>query len=87
MSCKFCEGKCIPPDGFGTAGIHTMSQNLTYLFGQKVDSEPNDYIRLTWDGSKPFLAFQSSSCEYADAFVEIKYCPMCGKNLKEVKNE
>ena len=83
MSCDFCEGKRIPPTGFGSSGIHTMCQNLAFLFGNMEEHEPDDYIQLEKDEDGYFLTFQNSSGEYAKGFVEIKYCPLCGKKLEE----
>lgn len=81
MNCDFCEGKLIPPDGFGSTGIHTISQNISYLFGKDINFKSYDYIRLFKDDNKYFLIFQNSSGEYSEGFIAIKYCPMCGKKL------
>lgn len=80
MSCKFCEGKYILPDGPVTK-TNTVHQDLAYLYTSQDDAEPWNYIRLIRDEGKPFLVFQNSSGEYVELAVEIKYCPLCGKEL------
>lgn len=94
--CEFCEqdkkgfkGKHIPFDITGN-GIGTADQNVKFLhdelqslykeFGfSKEKVESKDYIYLKGPGNT--LWCQTSSGEYRDLGVTIKYCPFCGRKL------
>lgn len=87
MSCLLCEGQKIPAEGFSKKGMHTMKQNMDFLFGTSEKLEPSDYIQLVEDENETYLSFQNSSGEYADGFIAIRYCPLCGKKLKAIEKE
>jgi len=87
LSCLLCNGEKIPAEGFLKNSIHTMKQNLDFLFGSNEKEDPSDYIRLVEDKDETYLAFNNSSGEYSDGIVAIQYCPLCGRKLKSLKEE
>ena len=81
--CRFCAGKVIDRDLVG-AGIKTVQTMLHSMFGM-FDEEKTccvDGIQLQQGN---ILTFDNSSGEYAAMAVEIKYCPMCGKELVHIE--
>ena len=73
--CSFCAGDRIFPDQVGE-GTKTMAMMMGMLLGDLRNG--SDGIRLV---NKTYLAFDNSAGEYAEEMVEIKYCPMCGREL------
>ena len=81
-NCKFCEGKVIKAHEYGE-GIKTMKTMLNaFLCNQDEDEEfdrAEDGVMLN---SGNVLSFDNSSGEYAEMFIEINYCPFCGRKLE-----
>lgn len=81
-NCKFCEGKVIKAHEYGE-GIKTMKTMFNSLLG--LDNDYDESYRAE-DGvmlnSGNVLSFDNSSGEYAEMFIEINYCPFCGKKLE-----
>jgi len=81
-NCKFCEGKVIKAHEYGER-IKTMKTMLNNMLG--FDEDYDEYDRAE-DGvmlnSGNVLSFDNSSGEYAEMFIEINYCPFCGKKLE-----
>lgn len=80
--CDFCQKRKFIKFSEVGEGIKTMQTNLALLFGRKNDKERTDCIFLDDDNS---LGCDTSSGEYAPQFVEINFCPFCGREL--LKNE
>lgn len=87
LDCLLCKGEKIPAEGFSGNRIHTMKQNLDFLFGPIGNEDPSDYIQLVEDEDETYLTFNNSSGEYSDGIVAIQYCPLCGRKLKSLKEE
>ena len=87
LSCPFCEGKKISADPVICAGkITTVAQMIRRwdLLDDHENRKIVDYI--LFDQKTKTMRFNSSSCEYGDCYVNINYCPICGKKInKEVK--
>ena len=81
--CDFCDGKKIEFTHIGQ-GLRTLATNLSLFFGASGDEDVPDYICLV-DGQ--FLEANTSSGEYASQKVKIQYCPFCGRELKEEKQD
>lgn len=83
MSCVFCQGnKFIKFSAVGN-GIKTVRTNLGFVFGCEIDEdEKTDCLFLE---NNKWLGADTSSGEYAPQFVEINFCPFCGKEL--LKND
>lgn len=83
--CDFCEEKFIHSDGTvnGTGCCNTMKMNMNMLFATAPeDGEEIDGIQLEKsEDNENYLKFDSSSGEYNQQFIAIKYCPFCGKEL------
>lgn len=74
--CDYCESKKkFIPEHSGE-GIHTMKQNLNWMFGFGED----DTIAHIKNG---ILYVDNSSGEYAELGFKIKYCPICGEKMPE----
>ena len=81
-NCKFCEGKVIKAHEYGE-GIKTMRSMFSSLMGLSNDYDESDRAE---DGimlnNGNVLSFDNSSGEYAEMFIEINYCPFCGRKLE-----
>lgn len=88
MSCVFCEEKKTVHRSAVGQGCRTMMTNLSILFGGTDENDEVDGIFYNDEENNPAIGFDNSSGEYAAAFVDINYCPICGKRLRtEVKND
>ena len=76
--CGFCDGHTINCQCI-YSGTVTMKNRMRYMFGKAVDSPKEDGI---WMEDGNYLAYDSSSGEYAPEGIRIKYCPFCGKELE-----
>lgn len=74
--CEYCEGKKKFIPEYTGEGIHTMQQNLNFMFG----FGKNDAIAHIKDR---ILYVDNSSGEYAELGFQINYCPNCGEKLRE----
>lgn len=82
--CAFCNGEVIEAEFVGE-GLKTAGMSLQFLgamFGREPEKQTrcHNSIQLQ-EGNK--LAFDNSCGEYAILSVEIKYCPFCGKILRD----
>ena len=75
--CDFCDGHTINCQCI-YSGTVTMKNRMRYMFGKVVDSSKEDGI---WMEDGNYLAYDSSSGEYAPQGIRINYCPFCGKQL------
>lgn len=71
--CKFCAGEWVNSEYFG-GGLVSIPTILG--FGE----ESRDGVHLQHGN---LLFFDSSSHEYEEQGIMIKYCPFCGAKLKE----
>lgn len=69
--CVFCEEKKVISGRKTGPGLLPMAD----MFG--VSSESGIMLE-----KKNLLGFDNSAGEYAMRYVEINYCPICGRNLK-----
>lgn len=84
--CGFCNGEFKSADGCLDGGIMTMKTMLNNLFGGFIETKEDDGMGVhLLDGN--LMCFDNSSDEYVDGFVEINYCPFCGKELKNDSND
>lgn len=74
--CEFCEGNERISEEYHGEGILPMGTMITNLFGF---GDRKNGIR--YDSENNLLGFDNSEGEYAECFVKINYCPMCGKDL------
>lgn len=74
--CEYCEGKKVFEAEYTGKGIHTMKQNLDFIFGRGED----DGIAHIDNG---ILYVDNSSKEYAELGFKINYCPNCGAKMPE----
>ena len=80
--CRFCSGKVIHNDRRFEDGFSTIKTMLMNWFGEN-DDEDETLVNGIQLRNGNLLAFESSAGEYESLGVEIKYCPLCGKELKE----
>ena len=71
--CKFCAGEWIRSDYVGEGIVP-----IPLMLGP--GDMPRDGVHLKYGNC---LYFDSSSHEYAEQAITIKYCPFCGAELKE----
>lgn len=76
--CEFCQKENFQPaEGFDrNTGYMTMTAMLDKIFAAH-DQPSGSGIYLKCHR----LFFDNSSDEYADGYIEIKYCPFCGKEI------
>ena len=81
--CGFCEGNDSLPIYGWDDGI-----NPTYVMVKKIFNEPlYSNIHIMLEDGHNILGYDNSSNEYATEYVEINYCPICGRKLKEDTND
>lgn len=78
--CEFCEGNKIIRDEYHGQGILPARTMITGLFGF---GDSKNGIR--YDTKNNLLGFDNSEGEYAEGFVKINYCPICGRDLRKEK--
>lgn len=80
--CRFCSGRIIHNGYRFGDGFKTIKTMLMTWFSKSDDEDETleNGIQLR-NGN--VLAFESSGGEYESLGVEIKFCPLCGKELKE----
>lgn len=81
--CPFCNGVQINSEYAGQ-GIMTLNTIIGSFFG----SEDTNEIKTDCSNGiilkrGNLLFFDNSAQEYASLGIKIKYCPFCGKELKE----
>lgn len=76
--CKFCEGNERISEEYHEEGLLPMRTMITGLFGF---GDSKNGIR--YDSENNLLGFDNSEGEYAECFVKINYCPMCGRDLRK----
>lgn len=76
--CKFCEGNERICDEYNKEGLLPARTMITGLFGF---GDSKNGIRYDTENNR--LGFDNSEGEYAEGFVKIKYCPMCGRDLRK----
>lgn len=81
--CGFCKGEFKSADGVVDGGQMTMRTMLGIMIGKNPSEDDGMGIKLYGDK----LFFDNSSGEYTDGFVQINYCPFCGKELKNDSND
>ena len=83
--CDLCEGKVIKAEEVGS-GIQTVPQMLKWAwgFGSGEEESKTDGV---WIEDGNILCYETSSGEYAYQGIEIKYCPLCGRELKHENNQ
>lgn len=74
--CEYCEGKKAFVAEYTGKGIHTMKQNLNFIFGRGED----DGIAHI---DNRILYVDNSSKEYAELGFRINYCPNCGEKIRD----
>lgn len=85
FECSFCNHEKIRPDFLGQ-GIKTPADNAASLFASVLgtEKETTTGIRLFEYDEGSCLAFDNSAGEYAEGVIEIRYCPLCGRNLRVI---
>ena len=78
--CEFCEERKLVKFSAVGQGTWTMHTNMKLLFGGGHDDKKIDCIFLEEGNS---LGCDTSSGEYAPQYLDIKYCPFCGKELSK----
>lgn len=79
--CDFCETRLFHTMDIRGEGIGTMSDNIQTLFGRS--GYTGSGVQLKELNGEPVLSYDNSSNEYGDGYLPIRYCPMCGRKLKE----
>ena len=83
IDCPFCNGVQIDSEYIGQ-GTMTFNTFLGSFFGSedtsKTETECSNGIILKRGN---ILLFDNSAQEYAALGVKIRYCPFCGRELKE----
>ena len=80
--CRFCSGKIIHNDRRFGDRFSTFKTMLMNWFGEN-DDEDETLVNGIQLCNGNLLAFDSSGGEYESLGVEIKFCPLCGKELKK----
>ena len=78
--CEFCEGKTIKATA---CKGETLPLRLMLCSLLRQDDTEDKTNGVFYDKSIGLMGFDNSSGEYAALFIEINYCPVCGKNLNE----
>ena len=73
--CEFCENI-----GIGLPNWNFLPEDDDEIVPSGIEIE----IRKIID--KPALVFTNSADEYGSGAINIKFCPMCGRELSEVNN-
>ena len=81
--CRFCSGKSVKAGYSFGGGYHTLHMKLGWLVGSDDDDDEENVIEGVQLKRGNLMIFDSSSGEYVRLGVEIKYCPLCGKELHE----
>lgn len=76
--CKFCEGNERISGEYHGQGILPARTMITSLFGFG-----DSVYGIRYDTDTNLLGFDNSEGEYAEGFVKINYCPMCGRDLRK----
>jgi len=84
--CRFCSGKPVKAEYSFGGGYNTMRMMLGMIVGRYED-EDDPVVEGIQLKRGNLLIFDSSSGEYVRLGVDIKYCPFCGKELEEEKEE
>lgn len=87
QKCRFCEGMEPMKSIYIGPGQKTMTTMLGMLVGSDRSRWKTDCVFYETDGKATLIGFESSSGEYAPQYVEIQYCPFCGKRLSNDSKE
>lgn len=76
--CKFCKENVKINSELSRGDIMPMLDLINFMAGKETNSG------IIFDSEENLLGFDNSAGEYAMQYIHINYCPMCGRDLKEV---
>ena len=83
--CRFCCGDPVKAEFTVGEGIKTMQMMFSMLTGIS-DNDPDKKADGIWLENGNMLCFDNSSREYVPLGINIGFCPLCGRELKQEKD-